>query len=181
MADKQNMDDLSRTALTRLVSSLEEALDRLRAEQDELRHQSKMTIQTLEREAYEDSLTGLHNRRFVESRTRGRGGWFVLCDLDGFKRAQDGHPRGHAYGDEILVEFARYLLTEAQGERVAARMGGDEFVVWCPTKAAATRIRDGVRQWASADGRVGASAGMGRDMESADAALYIDKQKRKAA
>lgn len=181
------MEELSRTALNRRISSLEEALARLESEKEDLRHQLNMEIKTLRRAAYKDTLTGLHNRRFLEERTKGRGGWHVLADLDGFKQAQDAHPRGHAYGDDILVEFAEFLLTEIRTgpgrnqDRVAVRLGGDEFAIWCPSKAGAERIRNVVRAWSSSDGAVGASAGMGRDIESADASLYFNKQARKAA
>lgn len=159
-----NTADLSRTALVRRVIALEAALA------------------AREREANEDSLTGLPNRRCLEQRTRARGGVYVLADLDGFKRAQDEHPRGHAYGDEILIEFAKFLLsTSRSSDHVAARLGGDEFVVWCSSAAGAERITQRIRSWRSRDGAVGASAGVGRSMEAADVDLYNNKQNRRAA
>ena len=146
--------------------ALEDALTLLQAEKD-----------ALEIEAHQDQLTGIGNRRLLEKRASGRGGWFVLADLNGFKAAQDAHPRGHAYGDEVLIEFAEFLLSESRADsedRVAVRLGGDEFVVWCQTKAGAERIQSAIRAWSS--GPVSSSAGMGRDMESADANLYQDKR-----
>lgn len=169
------MDDLTRTALVRRVRALEDALERLR---DQEKH-SNYRIQTLERAAYHDALTGLPNRRALNDCL---GGWYVMADLNGFKRAQDAHPRGHAYGDDILIEFAEFLLGEIrsghgrQEDRIAVRMGGDEFVVWCPNRPGALRIRNVIRTWVSSCGAVTAGAGMGRDLASADAALYINKK-----
>lgn len=168
-------DDLSRTVLMRRLSLLEVELA-----------ESFATIKALEAKVYCDRLTGIGNRRFLEERTHGRNGWFVLVDLDGFKAAQDAHPDGHRYGDEVLREFAAFLLstcrtTRGQEDRVAVRVGGDEFVVWCPTHHGAKRIKALVRVWHSSDYTVTASVGLGRDMESADAAMYLDKQRRGAS
>lgn len=125
-------------------------------------------------------------RLIEERRTGARGGWFVLCDLDGFKAAQDAHHEGHAFGDRVLVEFARWLAESSRrgrtgrpADRVATRRGGDEFVVWCPTKVGARLIRNRVRKWTSRLCDVRASAGMGCNMGTADAALYINKTDRK--
>lgn len=177
-----NEPDLTKTALTRRVNALEEALEQLRAE----RKLTSKTIETLQAKAYRDALTGLHNRHYLEERTSARGGYFVICDLDGFKTAQDAHPEGHEYGDRILREFAEFLVAVVRtnrgrsSDRVAVRSGGDEFVVWCPTRGAARRIKKLVRMWRSVDDAVGSSAGLGRDMQSADANLYVDKKRRKA-
>ena len=133
-----------------------------------------------------DGLTGLLNRRGLERRTKGRDwGWYVSADLDGFKAAQDANVRGHSYGDEILVEFADFIMMNTRQrdmrarDLLASRPGGDEFVVWCETRVGARRIKEAIRDWASADGKVQASAGMGQDIESADGALYTNKLTRK--
>lgn len=138
-----------------------------------------------DREAEKDHLTRLGNKLGLERRTSARGGWFVLCDLDGFKRAQDAHPAGHAYGDLVLIEFANFLRSVTRtdpgraADRVAARTGGDEFVIWVPTKEAAVRVKLMVRAWLSEDGAVSASVGMGQDLAAADAAMYLDKRAKK--
>ena len=137
-------------------------------------------------EADTDSLTGLLNRRGLVRRTRGRDwGHFVAADLDGFKRAQDAHPDGHAYGDRILIEFTDFLLTNTRQDDMRAqdimcsRIGGDEFMVWCETRVGAHRIRDIIRNWHSEDHQVTASAGIGRDTAAADAEMYMNKHIRK--
>lgn len=165
------MSELENTAYLRL-------LDELRSEQQR--------ADDLMMEADTDSLTGLLNVRGLERRTRSRDwGWYVTADLDGFKDAQDKHEAGHAYGDMILQEFAEFLLSNTrQGEDRArdvlhARTGGDEFTMWCETHKGAQRIRDLIREWQSTDGQVHASAGIGKDRQAADAALYIDKKNRR--
>ncbi len=132
-----------------------------------------------------DRLTRLGNSMYLERRTSARGGWFVMADLDGFKRAQDLHPDGHAYGDRILQEFATFLRTICRtrpgrgGDRVAIRLHGDEFIVWTPYKNVARRLKAKIRDWVSFDGDVRASAGMGQNTQSADAALFMNKRARR--
>lgn len=89
----------------------------------------------LQRAAFTDSLTGLHNRHALDRHLTGvlekanveRSRVAVLfCDLDGFKLANDRH--GHEWGDNLLVHLARHL-DAVLGEGVfVARQGGDEFV-----------------------------------------------------
>jgi len=135
-----------------------------------------------------DKLTGLFNRRGFERRTEHRDwGWFLVADLDNFKPAQDAHPEGHVYGDRILREFADFLIANTrQGElRVSdmliARTGGDEFTIWCETRAGARRIRGAIREWTSQDGRVRSSAGLGQDQAAADNACYMNKENRRSS
>ena len=81
-------------------------------------------------EARLDALTGLLSRRsFVKacerSLSEGAGGWYVMLDVDRFKRINDS--RGHPEGDRILREAAG-CLRDVVGERgIAGRVGGDEF------------------------------------------------------
>ena len=77
----------------------------------------------------------------------------------------------------MLCDFSRHAERLCgEGERFAARVGGDEFVIWCPTHAGAERIRDHVRHWVSRDNRVGARAGTGKTLSAADAAMYLTRQ-----
>jgi diguanylate cyclase (GGDEF)-like protein len=86
----------------------------------------------LERMALHDPLTGLANRagldvRLAEAVGRRTDIALLLIDLDGFKLVNDVH--GHAAGDTMLTEFAQILLAGLRTGDVAARIGGDEFVV----------------------------------------------------
>ncbi|MFE7843670.1 diguanylate cyclase domain-containing protein [Microbacterium sp. NPDC057407] len=84
--------------------------------------------------AWRDSLTGLHNRRFLDDRladllrdaTRAA---VVFLDLDDFKIINDTH--GHETGDSVLATIGKRLASVSRGTDVVARLGGDEFVIVC--------------------------------------------------
>jgi two-component system cell cycle response regulator len=89
--------------------------------------------------AVTDQLTGLFNRRYLMgqliplAQRASRGGEPVsvlIADIDYFKRINDGF--GHDAGDAVLKEFAARLATNFRPVDVAARFGGEEFVVAMP-------------------------------------------------
>ena len=86
-----------------------------------------------------DLLTGLPTRQFFEARLASaarrcdakRGKLAVLfIDLDGFKPVNDTY--GHACGDRVLEQVGQRLRSIARGADVAARVGGDEFLLLMP-------------------------------------------------
>jgi diguanylate cyclase (GGDEF)-like protein len=82
--------------------------------------------------AMSDTLTGLGNRRALDeaiARLLSRRTAFGLLhlDLDYFKDVND--TLGHAAGDAVLAEVARVLGATTRAQDLAARVGGDEFVV----------------------------------------------------
>jgi diguanylate cyclase (GGDEF)-like protein/PAS domain S-box-containing protein len=87
--------------------------------------------------AEHDALTGLRNRRSLESELerslataslQSAGLSLLYIDLDGFKQVND--QLGHAAGDEVLVFCAQRLLQIVRrSSDLVARLGGDEFVV----------------------------------------------------
>jgi diguanylate cyclase (GGDEF)-like protein len=90
----------------------------------------------VERQALVDSLTGLANRRSVEEKLRGEVAravrsdesmCFVLADIDDFKLVNDRY--GHAFGDEVLKEFAAVLAETVRESDAAGRWGGEEFAL----------------------------------------------------
>jgi diguanylate cyclase (GGDEF)-like protein len=96
-------------------------------------------IQELERQASQDALTGLNNRRrFGEdlraAMARGRRddstGALLMLDLDEFKRVNDSH--GHPAGDRLIQEVATVLRKRTRASDTLARLGGDEFAVVLP-------------------------------------------------
>ncbi len=83
-----------------------------------------------------DHLTGLPNRRLLESRielamarAQRHNKLFAVCmiDLDNFKPVNDTY--GHDAGDEVLVTIGKRLTESLRKTDIAARLGGDEFVL----------------------------------------------------
>lgn len=86
-----------------------------------------------------DSLTGLANRRSAEARLASEAArseryghplTVISFDLDKFKEINDSY--GHPAGDQVLKEFAKRLTCVIRKSDIAARMGGDEFLVLLP-------------------------------------------------
>ncbi len=109
--------------------------------------------------AVTDSLTGLHNRRYMVShldtlmergRESGRPVALLIMDIDHFKNVNDNY--GHAVGDEVLQEFAERIKRNVRGIDLAVRYGGEEFVVVLPetdlevAKMVAERLRQNVAE-----------------------------------
>ncbi|HTJ60375.1 MAG TPA: GGDEF domain-containing protein [Candidatus Saccharimonadales bacterium] len=154
--------------------------------------------------SFTDPLTGLYNRRFADESLkrlipearRGRTFSIAAFDLDGFKQLNDS--RGHAAGDEILVDFARLLRAGLRGADIPIRMGGDEFLILLPgtglaqTILVVERLRAAVREarWGHPDAIVTVSTGIAQWtdgqsgealLQSADRSLYIAKRTLQAA
>jgi diguanylate cyclase (GGDEF)-like protein len=96
-------------------------------------------VQELERQATQDSLTGLHNRRRFEEDLRaamarssrdGTTGALLMVDLDDFKQVNDTY--GHPAGDRLIREIAGVLRRRTRESDSLARLGGDEFAVILP-------------------------------------------------
>jgi two-component system cell cycle response regulator len=89
--------------------------------------------------AITDALTGLHNRRYMESHlatlaeqaaTRGKPLALMILDIDYFKSINDNY--GHDAGDDVLREFAVRVRKSIRGIDLACRYGGEEFVIVMP-------------------------------------------------
>jgi two-component system, cell cycle response regulator len=89
--------------------------------------------------AARDGLTGLFNRRELDSRAaqavalaarHGRPLSCLLLDIDHFKQVNDTH--GHAAGDTVLLEAAQRIRNGCRISDIVGRYGGEEFVVLLP-------------------------------------------------
>ena len=139
----------------RLRAELEQALREVRTKNAQL----EKSLQKVEELAATDPLTGLYNRRhfgrvleqlFSESERVGADLSCVMIDLDGYKQLNDAF--GHALGDQLLVVAGKVIRANLRKMDVAARYGGDEFVLPLPhttiaeAEGVAQRIRDEYRQ-----------------------------------
>lgn len=108
----------------------------------------------LERMAYTDALTGLHNRRyfmdrlsseFARARRYGAPMAILMVDVDHFKRVNDSH--GHAVGDLVLQHVANLFQHRTRAADVVARYGGEEFVLLLPEtgREAAVTLAESLR------------------------------------
>ncbi len=89
--------------------------------------------------AITDALTGLFNRRYMESHlgtlieqaaSRGKPLATLIIDIDYFKSINDTH--GHDAGDDVLRDFALRIKRSIRGIDLACRYGGEEFVLVMP-------------------------------------------------
>jgi two-component system cell cycle response regulator len=142
-----------------LRAELERALREVRDKNDQL----ERSLTRVEEMAATDPLTGLYNRRhfgkvleqlFAESQRYEQDLSCVMIDLDGFKQINDVY-HNHAVGDQILTVAARIINANLRKADVAARYGGDEFILLLPHASAeesasvVQRIREEYRQASS--------------------------------
>lgn len=98
--------------------------------------QTERQLKQAKKELIYDELTGLINKKEYKkrlnaemSKIKRKGGSLsiFMIDLDGFKKLNDTF--GHNSGDDVLREFAKILRTNIRPYDVAARFGGDEFLI----------------------------------------------------
>ena len=157
----------------------------------------------VKREASTDKLSGLLNRRgfefrashvLAECQSGGRPAHFLIADLDHFKRINDTW--GHPVGDSVIRMFGQLFTIVRSPDRVAGRIGGEEFAVLLPNtdlaaarlyaealrtgfaSACAGNLPSGIRRTVSI-GLCAASPGLELHalMDEADRALYDAKNK----
>ncbi|MEP2186411.1 diguanylate cyclase, partial [Roseibium sp.] len=170
---------------------------RRRRFQDKLRESYERSLSM----ALIDSLTGLYNRRYLETYLKGlmdnaverrKPLALLMLDIDHFKAVNDTH--GHLVGDKVLKSVAEALINSLRSVDMIARIGGEEFVVVMPdtseefAEAVAERLRhrvsetnvycDGVEEPVTVNISIGLTMRTGDDktvedlMQRADKALY---------
>lgn len=158
--------------------------------------------------AFQDTLTGLANRRQFDDALRaacaappreGALHALFLLDLNGFKQINDVY--GHGTGDQVLTIVAQRLLRAMRDGDLPARFGGDEFAILAlhlvGAEAAtnvALRVIEALKEPIIAGSvRHQISAGIGiaiipddaftpeQALRKADLALYRAKEERRSA
>lgn len=93
----------------------------------------------VEKLANTDELTGLMNRRNINSQLKNLDNIYkrygaeysvLIIDIDHFKKINDTY--GHQRGDDVLVLFAAVLSENIRETDMCARWGGEEFIIACP-------------------------------------------------
>jgi len=100
----------------------------------------KVAERDLLRQAQEDSLTGIANRRHFSSQAENtirRAERYreplalIMLDLDHFKQVNDKH--GHRAGDQVLQQAVRRIVGSLRSSDMISRWGGEEFVILLPS------------------------------------------------
>jgi diguanylate cyclase (GGDEF)-like protein len=124
---------------TRDLREQSERLFRANEEKTTLLERLREQAEISERQAREDALTGLANRRHFDERLADEFAracrdrqplCLALLDIDHFKRINDSY--SHAIGDAALKTVADVMRSETRGSDVVARYGGEEFALLFP-------------------------------------------------
>lgn len=143
--------------------------------------QKRAQSRQIEYLSFHDALTGLYNRRFFEAEIkrldtpRNYPLTIIMADLNGLKLTNDAF--GHHQGDLLLKETAKLFRTYLRTDDIAARWGGDEFVIVMPQTSSAAaasivdRMNDGASQLKTSQGIL--SIAFGWDSKN-DPAMDLD-------
>ena len=112
----------------------------------------KVTTLEFKNKSQHDSLTGLYNNASVKeiieeyfaNDGKGKTNALLILDLDDFKHVNDTY--GHRFGDRVL-KTAADIINNTFGENdITARIGGDEFLVFCRDILDMTSVNEKVKQ-----------------------------------
>lgn len=137
--------EMLKNSVRAMLQKTEQMTVRTRALETQLRESSREVdylrseLVRAKGEALTDALTGIANRRgFMNSVELAQasqedglaGTCLIAIDIDHFKHCNDTY--GHLFGDKVIRNLAHVLKRLIKGQDVAARMGGEEFLVFLP-------------------------------------------------
>ena len=129
-------------ALGRKISLMTAITDYLGSYKESLKDHKIVEISTYEKaikESTHDNLTGLFNKAYFRNalnqhlslaKRNNTDLSILFLDIDDFKEIND--TLGHHAGDDILKNVALLINQELRSSDIAARFGGDEFVIFMP-------------------------------------------------
>ncbi len=180
-------------------AEVDETADRLR--QNDLIRELQARTSRLQREVNEDSLTGLSNRRYVDTSLRdlsaealrlGQPLCAIMADIDNFKQINDQHT--HMLGNEVLSAVGGLMRQAAREDDIVARYGGEEFLLLLPntTLDSAADVAEQIRTlvesypWATLNSQLHVTISLGvaeqqdagpeQMVATADRHLYVAKR-----
>lgn len=118
-----------------LCQRISKALAEQRRREGERRKTDRRKRELIE-QAIRDHLTGLYNRRYMDEMLKRLSREpidpranvsITMVDVDHFKQVNDSH--GHPFGDTVLQAVAEKILASCRDSDVAARWGGEEFLI----------------------------------------------------
>jgi len=127
------------THLSECYNMLRLQVNKLSAENDQLKTELVNMVRSLDLASRIDGMTGLANRRDImekidreatRSQRHQHPFTILLVNIDDFKKVNDTH--GYNAGDDVLVEIARVLRSCVRNEDICARWGGEEFLILLP-------------------------------------------------
>ena len=147
--DELIVPSLSEADLEKIVNKIKHEIKRLESSSGSFKEQlseAKLEIDLLKdkldlyrKEVLSDPLTRLNNRRgfdrllkdnLDEAQSTGTSLCIIIADIDHFKKINDKF--GHLVGDSVLRMVAATIKDSIKGKDIAARVGGEEFVILLP-------------------------------------------------
>lgn len=139
-----NQNETAKENLSIIISGLMEGTDKISQTAEVFRlqmleaqkevEQLKIELQRSQREAKNDPLTGLYNRRYLDEymqmqidSSSDQKMYVVLADIDHFKSFNDSY--GHQVGDRVIQRVASLLKKSLIADEIGSRYGGEEFLL----------------------------------------------------
>lgn len=137
----------------------------------------QIKLSQLEQLAYHDNLTGLYNLETAErliseklAKDDNLQYAMVILDIDFFKKVNDGY--GHLHGNSVLKFVADQLNNTVLLDEIAARIGGDEFLLFIDSKNVERRIKNLFDRITNSKNKLNVSISIGISLSDEETKTY---------